>query len=187
MTFCFTHNIPVLETERLVLRGLQASDFEPFAAFLATDAARFVGGPCNPVDAWRRMSAYAGSWALRSFGKFAVEEKATGKFAGVVGPWFPEGWPEPEIAWTLLSEFQGKGLAAEAATRALRFAYDTLGWTTAVSCMDPLNQPSIALAERLGATLEGPTEIKPYGEALLYRHRGPEAFGSGNSITGGAA
>ena len=175
MTFSLTQNIPVLETERLTLRGLRASDFEPFAEFLATDAARFIGGPCSRVDAWRRIASYAGAWSLLGFGKFAVEEKASGKFAGVVGPWFPEGWPEPEIAWTLLGGFQGRGLAAEAASRALRFAYDSLGWTTAVSCMDPLNKPSIALAERLGATFEGKTEIKPYGEALLYRHRGPQA------------
>lgn len=183
----FAQGIPVLETERLLLRGLQPSDFEPFAAFLASDAARFVGGPCSRVDAWRRLASYAGSWSLRGFGKFAVEDKATGKFAGLVGPWFPEGWPEPEIAWTLLDAFQGRGLAAEAASRALRFAYESLGWTTAVSCIDPLNKPSIALAQRLGATFEGKTEIKPYGEALLYRHRSPEELEAGFSTTRGAA
>jgi RimJ/RimL family protein N-acetyltransferase len=73
----------------------------------------------------------------------------------------------------LLPEFQGKGLAKEAALVALRFAYEVLGWTTAVSCMDAANKPSIRLAEALGAVCEGRTEIRPYGEALLYRHRPP--------------
>jgi RimJ/RimL family protein N-acetyltransferase len=42
--------------------------------------------------------------------------------------------------------------------------------------MDPANKPSIRLAENLGANREGKTEIRPYGEALLYRHLPPAAL-----------
>jgi len=165
--------VPVIETERLILRGIGPADFEPFAAFMATDGSHYIGGPSGPEEAWRRLAGYAGSWALRGYGKFAVEDKASGKFAGLVGPWFPVGWPEPEIAWTMMPEFQGRGLAKEAALAALRYAYANLGWNTAVSCMDPENTPSIRLAESLGAICEGTTEIRPYGGALLYRHLPP--------------
>lgn len=165
--------VPTLETERLILRPIRPEDFEPFAAFMATQSSRFIGGPCDRVEAWRRLASYAGGWTLNGFGKFSLEEKTSGRFVGLVGPWFPEGWPEAEISWTLMSEFQGKGYAQEAALRSLHFAYSELGWKTAVSCVDPANAPSIRLAERLGALPEGMTEIKPHGPALVFRHMPP--------------
>src|SRR5690606_33968541 len=134
-------------TQRLILRAIRPEDFEPFAAFMATEGSRFIGGPCDRVEAWRRLACYAGAWNLSGFGRFALEEKAGGRFVGLVGPWFPEGWPEAEISWTLMPEFQGKGYAREAALRSLQFAYAELGWTTAVSCVDARNGPSIRLAE----------------------------------------
>ena len=168
--------IPTLETERLVLRAMKAEDFEPFAAFYATEAARFVGGPEDRIATWRRMAAYAGSWTLRGYGKFVVEEKQTGRPAGMAGPWFPEDWPEPELSWTFLPEFQGRGYATEAAARSLAFAYDELGWTTAISAIAPGNHRSIRLAERLGAHREGSTEVDSVGALDIYRHLPPSDF-----------
>jgi RimJ/RimL family protein N-acetyltransferase len=168
--------VPVLETQRLILRGVRPDDFEAFAAFFATDAAQFVGGPRDRAGAWRALATIAGSWTLRGFGEFSVEEKATGRLAGIVGPWFPEGWPEKEIGWIILPEFQGRGFAPEAAARALEFAYADLGWTTAISCIDDRNAPSIAVARKLGAVREGLVEFVPYGMLPLYRHQSPAQF-----------
>ena len=169
-------SIPRLETERLVLRGFAPGDVERFAGFYASEAARFVGGPEERVATWRRIAGYAGCWMLRGYGKFVVEEKAGGAVVGIVGPWYPEGWPEPEIGWTLLPEFQGRGYAAEAATRALSYAYDELGWTTAISAIFPGNERSFRLAERLAARHDGAIEIKPYGMLEIYRHLSPADF-----------
>lgn len=168
--------IPALETERLVLRGFRPGDVELFARFYASEASRFVGGPEAPHATWRRIASYAGCWALRGYGKFVVEEKASGRAVGIVGPWYPEGWPEPEIGWTVLPEFEGRGYAAEAAARALSFAYDELGWTTAMSAIFPGNDRSVRLAERLGCTYDGALEIKPYGMLDIWRHLPPDEF-----------
>jgi RimJ/RimL family protein N-acetyltransferase len=168
--------IPVLETKRLILRGFQPGDFDAFASFYTSEASRFVGGPEERPLAWRRISSYAGCWAMRGFGKFLVEEKASGRVVGIVGPWYPEGWPEPEIGWTVLPEFEGLGYAAEAAARSLIFSYDELGWTTALSAIFPGNARSIRLAERLGARREGSAEFKPYGALEAWRHLPPAEF-----------
>lgn len=168
--------IPTLETERLVLRGFRQDDFEAFAPFYGSESSRFVGGPEERTATWRRIASYAGCWALRGFGKFVVEEKASGRAVGIVGPWYPEGWPEPEIGWTILPEFQGRGYATEAAARSLAFAYDELGWTTALSAIFPGNAPSFRLAERLGAQRDGSFEFKPYGMLEVCRHLPPQAF-----------
>jgi RimJ/RimL family protein N-acetyltransferase len=161
---------PRLETERLVLRSFAPGDVESFAGFYASEASRFVGGPENGVATWRRIASYAGCWMLRGYGKFVVEEKASGRAVGIVGPWFPDGWPEPEIGWTILPEFEGRGYATEAAARAIAFAYDELGWTTAMSAIFPGNERSFRLAGRLGARYDGSAEIKPYGALEIYRH-----------------
>jgi RimJ/RimL family protein N-acetyltransferase len=168
--------IPVLETERLILRGFQPGDFEPFADFYASEASHFVGGPQERPLAWRRVASYAGGWALCGFGKFLVQEKASGRAVGIVGPWYPDGWPEPEIGWTILPEFQRRGYAMEAALCSLNYAYDKLGWATAMSAIFPGNEPSIKMAERLGAKRDGSFEFKPYGMLELWRHLAPAEF-----------
>ena len=71
------------ETERLLLRQWQASDFEPYAAFCGDEEmARYVGGLSSRADAWRRMASVIGRWTLRGFGYWAVAEKESGKFVG---------------------------------------------------------------------------------------------------------
>jgi RimJ/RimL family protein N-acetyltransferase len=172
-----------LETQRLTLRAFAPGDVEAFEAFYASDASRFVGGPENKVATWRRIASYAGCWFLRGYGKFVVVEKASGATVGIVGPWYPEGWPEPEIGWTVLPDFEGKGYAAEAAARALQYAYDELGWTTAMSAIFPGNDRSVKLAKRLGCRFDGLSEIKPYGELEIWRHRSPAEFRAAQQVT----
>ena len=162
--------VPALETERLRLRGWREKDLPAFAQFWGDEAtARFVGGVCNREEAWRRMASYAGHWALRGYGLWAVEEKAGGRLAGYCGPWNPEGWPEREIGWGLVKHFHGRGYATEAARRAREFAYRELGWPTAVSYIAAENAASRRVAERLGASFERSIQLRghPVG---VYRH-----------------
>ncbi|MEM9138761.1 MAG: GNAT family N-acetyltransferase, partial [Pseudomonadota bacterium] len=99
-----------------------------------------------------------------------------GRYVGRVGLWFPDGWPEPEIGWSLTAEGEGRGIAHEAALAARAYAYDTLGWTTAISLISPDNVRSIALAERMGCTREPDFEHAEYGTMGVWRHPGPEAL-----------
>ncbi len=95
---------------------------------------------------------------------------------GMAGPWFPEGWPEREIGWTLwAAEAEGKGYAREAAVAARDHAFRDLGWDTAVSYIDPENTRSIALAERLGARRDDAARHPGDEPCLVYRHPKPEA------------
>ncbi|HLT92582.1 MAG TPA: GNAT family N-acetyltransferase [Woeseiaceae bacterium] len=166
----------MIETEHLLLRRVDPErDFEPWARAMADE--RVVRGlgtaPMGRALAWRHMASIVGHWAIRGYGFFSVEEKASGAWVGRVGPWFPEGWPAPEIGWTLAPEHWGKGYATEAARAALDYAFRTLGWSSVVHVMLPDNARSIAVAERLGSTflrtqrgLEGVTdrEVVIYGQ-----------------------
>jgi RimJ/RimL family protein N-acetyltransferase len=145
---------PTLETARLLLRPTLGEDFEPWAAFSADEeASRFLGGPQPREAAWRMMCTMAGSWVVRGFGMFSVIEKESGRWVGRLGPWQPEGWPGTEVGWGVAREFWGRGYATEGATAAIDWAFDHLGWTEVIHCIDPGNVNSQAVARRLGSSL----------------------------------
>ncbi len=112
--------IPEIDTGRLRMRAFKPSDVEAEQGFYLTDRSRFVGGPQAPHVTFRALAGIIGHWVLRGYGFWAVEEKASGRYAGRVGLWNPEPWPEPEIGWTLMDGFEGQGYATEAGARGAR-------------------------------------------------------------------
>jgi len=146
--------IPRLETERLILRGPEAGDFEAFAAMMARpDVARFIApAPMTRPDAWRALSSGLGHWILRGYGAWSVERKSDRAYIGRVGMINPEGWPGLEVGWTLDQPFWGKGYATEAAAAAMRYAFLTQPVERVISNIDPENMASQAVAQRLGET-----------------------------------
>jgi RimJ/RimL family protein N-acetyltransferase len=149
--------VPLLDTPRLRLRPPAESDFNDYASLCAdAEVMRYVGdrGPLSREDAWRQLAMLIGHWALRGYGMWVVEELGSGAFVGRVGLHNPEGWPEREVGWALARPYWGRGYAFEAATAALRVAFDMLGWSRAASLIAPLNLRSIRLAERLGERFE---------------------------------
>ena len=170
--------IPTLETERLILREGRDADVEALVAFYAdAEASKPVGGPLSRAEAWGRAAFNRGHWALRGYGNWVIEEKATGDYAGWSGLWFPEGFPEREVGWGLIPSKRGRGYATEAALRARAYAYETLGWKTAISLIAPDNPRSIRVAERLGAAFEGATQHDgmTFG---VYRHPSADSLKS---------
>lgn len=157
-----TIEAPILLTPRLRLRMLRPDDFEEYAVMHADpEVTRFTARvPLSRADAWNHMAMFIGHWHLRGFGLWAVEELESGRLAGRVGFDQPEGRPGIELAWTLGREFWGRGYATEAASRALRFGFEEMGFDHIISFIDPENTPSIRVAERLGEKLEGEAIVK---------------------------
>ncbi|AVO36839.1 GNAT family N-acetyltransferase [Pukyongiella litopenaei] len=161
--------IPVIETERLILRGPRESDFEAFAAFGASERAKFVGGPYPRLRSWGAFLATYGHWALRGYGMWVVEHRASGQAAGRIGMIFNDGWDEPELGWHIFGGFEGKGLAFEGASAARAFAAEHLGLDGVISYIDPANTRSVALARRLGASIERDGEVAGH-PCQVWRH-----------------
>ena len=180
-----TLDIPRLETERLILRGPEARDFGPIAAFYADESRSWgFGGPLRRDDAWRWLATSIGHWALHGYGFFTLELKNGSGACGLTGLWNPEGWPEPELGWILFEGFEGSGLAREGAERARLWAYTDLGMTTLTSNIKPGNDRSIALAERMGARYERTYDNVHLGEDLLYRHPSAADLGLNSDADG---
>ena len=166
--------IPVIETDRLILRAPRGADFAAIAAFSADPVrTQFIGGAqTQTMDVWRGFMSVIGHWMWRGYGFWSVEEKATGALVGRVGLINHPDWPEPELGWHVFAEAEGRGIAYEAAMAARRYAADHLGLPRLISLIDPANTRSRALADRMGAQVE--TEFEVLGKpCLIYRHPDP--------------
>ena len=143
-----------LETPRLRLRMFREDDFDSYADMMADpEVMRYLpqGGPLPRPEAWRNMAAVLGHWQLRGFGPWAVEERASGRLVGRIGPFCPAGWPGLELIWAIRRQFWGQGFATEGAR--------------VVSLIRPQNAPSIRVAEKIGEQFQGKMEF--YGDEVL--------------------
>jgi RimJ/RimL family protein N-acetyltransferase len=79
--------VPVLKTERLLLRGAEASDFEDSAAMWGDpDVVKFIGGQTRGrQDAWFTLCRMRGMWDVVGYGNWVVCDRSTGQFLGEVG------------------------------------------------------------------------------------------------------
>ena len=169
--------IPVVETANLRLRGPKTADFEVFAAFMASPRCAYVGGPLSRALAWRSFCHLTGHWLHRGYSAFILADKTTDAALGMAGPWFPEGWPEPELGWSIWApEAEGRGLAYEAALATRAYAYTTLGWKTAISLIVNGNSRSQTLAQRMGCTRDGDFIHETFGASQIWRHPAPESL-----------
>jgi RimJ/RimL family protein N-acetyltransferase len=150
--------IPVIETERLILRGRRLEDFPAYAAMWAhPEVVRYIGGkPLTQEEAWVKFTRQAGFWALKGYGFWALEEKASGAFVGDAGAadfkrdLEPSLEGKPEFGWSLMPSAQGKGYATEAIKAGLEWAREALTATTYSCIIDSANAPSLRVAEKCG-------------------------------------
>jgi RimJ/RimL family protein N-acetyltransferase len=170
-----TAHIPTLTTERLTLRAPGPQDLPAFAAFYASDAARFVGGPMTTAETWRYLCQVLGHWTMRGYGRWIVTLRDDDAAIGLVGLHNPMDWPEAEVGWYIWSG-TGKGYASEAARAARNHAYTTLGWQTAISMIAAGNDASVRVAASMGATRQDDFHHPVYGAMAVYRHPAPQAL-----------
>ena len=155
-------NVPVLETERLTLRGFREDDLDEMAAISADpEVTKWVGDDdgLSREDTWRRMAYWVGHWELRGFGQWALIERETGRLVGRAGLLQPEAWPGLEVGWLVAREHCGRGFAPEAGRASADWARDELGATHIISLIEDSNERSARVAEKLGMSVEGRTRI----------------------------
>ncbi len=143
---------PVVETERLRLRGHRSNDLEACAAMWGDpDVVRYIGGsPSTKQQTWMRLLNYVGHWNTVGFGYWLVEDKRTRRFVGEVGfadfkrDLDPSFALLPEIGWALRSDARGMGYAREAVGAAL--AWGDARWARTFCIISPQNVPSLRVA-----------------------------------------
>ena len=157
----------VIETGRLFLRRPTARDLD--CAMQRLTARRgFATAPLSGQAAWRQMPTMLTHWQFHQHGLFAVVPTGADVPMGLVGPWQPAGWPEPEIGWLIWREADDAvALTAEAVEAVNTYAAGTLGWREAASFLCPSDARSLAVASLTGALAD------PFADragAIAYRH-----------------
>ena len=172
---------PRLETARLRLTPLAESDFDDYAALHADPEVtrHLLWPPRSRERAWIDLAFQNGHWHFRGYGLWALRLRGSGAFVGAAGFSNPPGWPGFELSWVLARRWWGNGYATEAARAALDHAFTTLGQERVISLIDPANAPSIRVAERLGETLQGETQMSGRTFLIYAIHR-QEAFSRRN-------
>ena len=155
-------------TPRLHLRQFRADDFEAHARICADpEVMQYIrAGATSREESWWQLARYMGHWQLRGYGLWAVVEKSTSRLVGHLGFLNPEGGHGIEIGWVLAREAWGQGYALEGTQAALRYGFESLGFSRVLCLIQPENLRSIRLAERLGAHPSGETH-DPGGRRLL--------------------
>jgi RimJ/RimL family protein N-acetyltransferase len=150
--------VPVIETERLRLRGHGYDDLaQCLAMWSDPNVTRFIGGkPSTEQQTWLRLLAYIGHWSLLGFGYWVVEERDSHTFVGEIG--FADFKRDitrsmkdsPELGFALASSYHGKGYATEAVRAAVSWGDVHLPCEKTVCLISSQNLASLRVAEKCG-------------------------------------
>jgi RimJ/RimL family protein N-acetyltransferase len=170
----------LLRTDRLLLRNWDEPDVAAFFDVYSRDeVARWLGAhPRTPVATIAEARERLGRWREHErglsppLGLWAIVPCAAGAAPGqpvgtlLLLPLSDDDGPTGlvEVGWHLHPDFQGNGLATEAARAVLALAADA-GMNEVLALADLDNTPSRRVAERLGMTDEGETE-RWFGETM---------------------
>ena len=148
-----------LETERLLLRQFELSD-DDFVLRLLNEESflNFIGdkGVRTHEDARGYLcDGPMASYAAHGFGLFLVAEKNNGKPIGMCGLLKRNDQEHPDIGFAFLAEHQSQGFAHESAKAVMNFGHGRLKIEIIVAFVNPDNERSIRLLERLGLRFAG--------------------------------
>ena len=165
-TFDWGAALPTLLGERLELRWITQDDVaEMFEIFGDPEVIRYWSSPALPdLDAAQRLvEEIHGYFAKRELFQWGIcpraegqETEADGRIVGtctLLDVDHTNG--RAEIGFALGRRSWGRGLASEAVTVLLRFAFETLGLRRIEADVDPHNARSLQLLERQGFKKEG--------------------------------
>ena len=164
----FDPNSHVIETDRLRLRMFRPDDLNDLAALLRDpEVMRYVedGKPKDRAVAEKALHSIIAHWQRHGFGRWAVEEKASGEFVGLGG--LRSLFGTPEVVYHLAKAHWGKGFATELAHASLSFGFNEHRFARIVALAKPENAASIRVMQKLGMHLE--METSYYGiEVVQY-------------------
>ncbi|WP_088348891.1 MULTISPECIES: GNAT family N-acetyltransferase [Rhodomicrobium] len=145
---------PIL-TERLILRCWQEADRDPFAAMNADPRVmEYFPSTLDRAASDAVVDRLQAHDAAHGFTFWALEDRATGDFAGFTGlahvGFAAHFVPVVEIGWRLPVAYWGRGIASEAARASLAFGFGRLALTEIVAFTPNRHLASRRVMERIG-------------------------------------
>jgi RimJ/RimL family protein N-acetyltransferase len=141
-----------IETERLRIRPFVPADVEEMSGIYGDpEVMRHVClGVLDHAGTAALLEEYRRAQDERGFSTWAVVERETGTVVGDAGFGLYAPTGEPELGYTLASGAWGRGYGLEAARACVEAAFAHLPYRRLVAKVEPENDRSLRLAERLG-------------------------------------
>ncbi len=160
-----------LESGRLILRNLKAGDI-PALIKMWTDpqVTRYMGGPRDPASLEKAFAEDAANPEPLLYDQWPVIEKSGGALVGYCGLLDKEveGRTEIELVYAFLPSAWGRGYAVEISTALIDYALNRLGLRRLIALIEPGNDASTRVAERVGFRFDR-SILRPGGaERMLY-------------------
>lgn len=153
----------ITTTSRLIIRQFQADDLDDLAAIFADPEVMHFSA--TGIKTYAQTQAFLErmlcQYQQKGFGLYALLEKSTQRIIGYCGllSWSIDGKREIEIGYRLASTHWGQGLGTEAAQAISDYAWQQLGIEGLICLIEPDNQRSIRVAQKIGMTYERNTMI----------------------------
>ena len=146
-------SLPVMETERLVLRALRVDDADPLHTMYADVAANTYGTHPATATIEQTREQMAKRVADTSWRAWAITLKGDDAAIGTVASYEKRQGKVTEIGYMLSRPHWGHGYVTEAVAAMVDLLFAE-GQRRIFADTDPDNAPSIAVVKRLGFTLE---------------------------------
>lgn len=143
----------MIETDRLILRPFQRTDFEDVKSVWGDkETMSFYPQPYSDDRIEEIISRQIDLFAKHGYGLFAVLNKATGAFIGDCGITIQmiDGTEEHEIGYRIKKKCWGFGYAVEAALAVKEYGFKTLKLKKLCSYMESSHKQSRRVAEKIG-------------------------------------
>lgn len=161
----------ILETERLIVRELEAGDIDALHAITGDPAVvRYVGDgqplPREGNEKWIAVSQ--NNYRTKGYGASAIILKANGEFIGYGGIIHAaEHDLQPELIYGFKPAYWGQGLATEFGRAMIEYGFEQHKLPYIIATIDPENTASRHVAEKIGMTHDH-TETYDDGESVAW-------------------
>lgn len=148
----------IMETKRCILRETTEEDLDAFYRIYAEPSiTRYME---NLFEDREKERAYIAQYreniyGFYGFGIWTVLLKETGEIIGRAGLDMRAGFEEPELGFLIGVPWQGRGLAKEVCEAILFYAKAALEFTQVQAMVEPENDVSFMLLDKLGFTPTG--------------------------------
>lgn len=147
----------ILETKRLMVRELDLTDMDDlFELYTYEGMTDYMEGLYPYEEEYQYQKAYIENmYRFFGYGMWLVFEKKSGKLVGRAGVEHREEFEgELEFGYAIGTPYQGIGYATEVCEGILDYVKQELGFEAVYSLVEPKNQVSVHLLEKLGFLFE---------------------------------
>ena len=162
----------ILETERLILQPVKMEDAAfilelynspTFIKFIGDRNLRTVEDAENYIK-----EKFLPHVEKHGFGSFVILRKLDNRTIGNVGIYMRDGLNAPDIGFSFLPKFEGKGYGFEASKKLMEIAFSEFGLKKISAITTKENIASQKLIEKLGLKFQSIVKLPDDPEDLLY-------------------